>query len=88
MKNLPTKEHAQMFFMMMEHMLLETCRRNEGPNKKNDLKSVHFVGLRYIITTAEVLFVLLTHNSPLPITLPSSLSKIFLLFECTFEEPC
>jgi hypothetical protein len=34
-----------------EHMMFETCRRQQGSKKNIDLKSVDFVGLHYIIVS-------------------------------------
>jgi len=32
-----------------EHMLFETCRKHQELNENINMKSVHFVGLRYVI---------------------------------------
>jgi hypothetical protein len=34
-----------------EHIMFETCRRHQELNENIDMKSVHFVGLRYVIAS-------------------------------------
>jgi len=48
-KTYHTKLDVQMVFLMINTWMFEICTRHQELNYKINLKSVHFVGLRYII---------------------------------------
>jgi len=47
MKNIPHKTACTNGLPDEEHMMFETCRRQQELNENINLKSVHFVGLHH-----------------------------------------